>query len=66
VSREELSAKNDVLSPGRYIGTEVPEEGIVGPEEIISMGHVLSEKIAESKKLEQTLEKALKGLQGGL
>jgi type I restriction enzyme M protein len=66
VSREELKGKGDVLSPGRYIGTEVPDEGIVGPAEIISMGHDLAERITESKKLEEALEKALKGLQGGL
>ena len=63
-SRDEIAKNSDSLSPGRYIGTEEVESE--SDEDfntrMTSLTGQLSEQFAESRRLEESISRQLKGL----
>jgi len=63
VSREEIRAKNDTLSPGRYIGTEVEEiDDGTFEERMHSLTSTLFEQMREEALLTEKIRNQLKVL----
>lgn len=63
VSREEISAKKDTLSPGRYIGTEVEDvDDGTFEERMSSLTATLSEQMREETMLQEQIRSQLKAL----
>ena len=63
-SREEISKNGGALSPGRYIGTEEVESENDDDFDarMQALAAQLSEQLTESRRLEETIAKQLKGL----
>ena len=60
---EEVKANNNVLSPGRYVGTEAEEDdGIPFEEKMKMLTAQLKEQFEESEKLEQQIKDNLKSI----
>lgn len=66
-SLEEVKANNYVLSPGRYVGTEVEEDdGVSFEEKMKSLTTKLAEQFKESKALEKQIKENLKEIGFGI
>jgi type I restriction enzyme M protein len=64
---EEVKANNNVLSPGRYVGTEAEEDdGVLFEDKMKQLTEQLSEQFAEGEKLEQQIKQNLKSIGYGL
>lgn len=64
---EEVKANNNVLSPGRYVGTEAEEDdGIPFEEKMKQLTEQLQQQFAEGEKLEQQIKENLKSIGFGL
>ena len=60
---EEVKANNNVLSPGRYVGTEAEEDdGIPFEEKMKQLTEQLAEQFKEGEKLEQQIKDNLKSI----
>ncbi len=60
---EEVKANNNVLSPGRYVGTEAEEDdGIPFEEKMKQLTEQLAEQFKEGEQLEQQIKDNLKSI----
>lgn len=63
----EVKANNNVLSPGRYVGTEAEEDdGIPFEDKMKQLTEQLAQQFAEGEKLEQQIKQNLKSMGYGL
>jgi type I restriction enzyme M protein len=68
VSRDEVKKKGDVLSPGRYIGTEalLGDEPLPLKETLPALTTTINEQLATSASLGQQIQEVLRKLTNGL
>jgi type I restriction enzyme M protein len=68
VSRDEIKNKKDVLSPGRYIGTEalLGDEPLPLKESLPALTTTINEHLAKSASLGQQIQEVLRKLSNGL
>ena len=64
---EEVKGNNNVLSPGRYVGTEAEEEdGVPFEDKMKLLTEKLAEQFAEGEKLEKNIRENLKSIGFGI
>jgi type I restriction enzyme M protein len=68
VTRDEIKQKGNVLSPGRYIGTEalIGDEPRPLKESLPSLSATINEQLATSASLGQQIQEVLRKLSNGL
>jgi type I restriction enzyme M protein len=60
---EEVRSNNDVLMPGRYVGTEEAEDdGIPFEDKMNALTATLAEQFARGNKLQKTIHENMKGI----
>lgn len=67
VKLEEIKGHDYVLTPGRYVGSEEPEDdGIPFEEKMAELGQRLIEQMEEGNRLDEVIKENLKGLGYGI